>query len=154
MPTRIGKRIDGVGPGVMEALLAHDWPGNVRELENTIERAVVLSTEPVIARRLLPTPGQAAASDPGESAATLPGLKLHANLEWVERETVKRALSQSGGVKKDAAETHGHQPARLQLLPLEAPHRVVRSRNHAWPGGRLDAPGGMSIPRSGSLPAR
>ena len=27
-----------------KALLAHDWPGNVRELENTIHRAVLLST--------------------------------------------------------------------------------------------------------------
>ena len=29
----------------LEYLLKHNWPGNVRELENTIERAVVLSTE-------------------------------------------------------------------------------------------------------------
>jgi DNA-binding NtrC family response regulator len=40
---RAGKRIDGLEPGVLEALQAADWPGNVRELENTIERAVVLS---------------------------------------------------------------------------------------------------------------
>src|SRR6478672_372190 len=40
---RAGKRIDGMGPGVLDALQAADWPGNVRELENTVERAVVLS---------------------------------------------------------------------------------------------------------------
>ena len=45
---RAGKRIDGIAPGVMEALQASDWPGNVRELENTIERAVVLSPAPMI----------------------------------------------------------------------------------------------------------
>ena len=33
------------------ALQQYDWPGNVRELENTIERAVVLSTGPVITAR-------------------------------------------------------------------------------------------------------
>ena len=29
------------------------------------------------------------------------------NLEWAERETVRRALEQARGVKKDAAETMG-----------------------------------------------
>jgi DNA-binding NtrC family response regulator len=102
---RTAKRIDGVAEGVMEALLAYDWPGNVRELENTIERAVVLSTEPVIARRLLPSTGPPAASEP--AVAGLPGLKLRANLDWAERETVQRALARSGGVKKEAAEAMG-----------------------------------------------
>src|SRR5687768_18403117 len=45
---REGKHIEGIAPGVMEALQASDWPGNVRELENTMERAVVLSQAPVI----------------------------------------------------------------------------------------------------------
>ena len=40
-------------------------------------------------------------------AAGLPSLKLHHNLEWVERETVQRALKRAGGVKKDAAELLG-----------------------------------------------
>src|SRR5204862_1197249 len=42
---RTGKRIDRVEDGVIAGLQAYDWPGNVRELENTIERAVVLSTD-------------------------------------------------------------------------------------------------------------
>jgi transcriptional regulator with GAF, ATPase, and Fis domain len=41
------------------------------------------------------------------SAAGLPSLKLHQNLDWVERETIRRALDQAGGVKKDAAELMG-----------------------------------------------
>src|SRR6476646_328960 len=45
---RAGKRIDGMGPGVLDALQAADWPGNVRELENTVERAVVLSPTSMI----------------------------------------------------------------------------------------------------------
>ena len=35
----MGKRIEDVDAGSMEALLAHDWPGNVRELRNVVERA-------------------------------------------------------------------------------------------------------------------
>ena len=37
----------------------------------------------------------------------LPSTRLHQNLEWVERETIRRALEASGGVKKDAAALMG-----------------------------------------------
>ena len=45
---RTGKTIDGVDEKAMTELSRYDWPGNVRELENTIERAVVLSTAPLL----------------------------------------------------------------------------------------------------------
>jgi two-component system nitrogen regulation response regulator GlnG len=32
----------------LELLCAHDWPGNVRELENSIKRAVILSSDPLL----------------------------------------------------------------------------------------------------------
>ena len=37
----------------------------------------------------------------------LPSLNLKQNLEWIERETVRRALDAARGVKKDAAEAMG-----------------------------------------------
>src|ERR1700719_3543254 len=40
---RMGKTIDTIPPGTMEALTQYGWPGNIRELENVIERAVILS---------------------------------------------------------------------------------------------------------------
>ena len=40
---KLGRRIAGLAPGALDALLAHDWPGNVRELQNTIERALISS---------------------------------------------------------------------------------------------------------------
>jgi DNA-binding NtrC family response regulator len=39
----------------------------------------------------------------GSEAAGLPSLRLHDNLEWAERESVRRALDRCDGVKKDAA---------------------------------------------------
>jgi transcriptional regulator with PAS, ATPase and Fis domain len=99
---RTGKRIDRLDDEVVKALERYDWPGNVRELENTIERAVVLATTPVISTASISLLGATSAPPTG-----LPSLRLHQNLEWVERETIRRALEQSGGVKKDAAEQMG-----------------------------------------------
>jgi DNA-binding NtrC family response regulator len=99
---RTGKRIDRIDDDVVQALQKYDWPGNVRELENTIERAVVLTPGPVLTPASISLLG--ATSTP---ATGLPSLRLHHNLEWVERETIRRALEQAGGVKKDAAEMMG-----------------------------------------------
>jgi len=99
---RTGKRIERVDDEVVQALRRYEWPGNVRELENAIERAVVLATGPVITAASISTLGATSAPAPG-----LPSSRLHQNLEWVERETIRRALDQAGGVKKDAAELMG-----------------------------------------------
>ncbi len=96
-----GKRIEGLAPGVLAALVDYPWPGNVRELENAIERAVVLATGPVI------TAGEIAVIGSPKPRSALPSLRLRENVEWAERETVARALEASRGVKKDAAELMG-----------------------------------------------
>ena len=99
---RTGKRIERIEDGVIAALERYDWPGNVRELENTIERAVVLTTGPVITGAAISLVGATSTASAG-----LPSMRLHQNLEWVERETIRRALDQAGGIKKDAAELMG-----------------------------------------------
>jgi DNA-binding NtrC family response regulator len=99
---RTGKRIEGVDEEVLSALQKYEWPGNVRELENTIERAVVLATTPLLTTASISLLGATSTPSPG-----LPSMRLHQNIEWVERETIRRALEQSGGVKKDAAEVMG-----------------------------------------------
>ena len=87
---------------MVEALSRYDWPGNVRELENTIERAVVLATGTTLTAQSISLLGATSAPATG-----LPSTRLHQNLEWVEKETIRRALDQAGGVKKDAAELMG-----------------------------------------------
>jgi two-component system, NtrC family, response regulator AtoC len=99
---RTGRRIERIDDGVLAALQQYDWPGNVRELENTIERAVVLSNSPVITARAVSVLGAVTPQNTG-----LPSLKLRANIEWVEKETIRRALESARGVKKDAAEMMG-----------------------------------------------
>jgi DNA-binding NtrC family response regulator len=99
---RTGRRVEKIDDGVLAGLQQYDWPGNVRELENTIERAVVLSPGPVIAARAISVLGATTQQPSG-----LPSLKLRPNIEWVERETIRKALESAGGVKKDAAELMG-----------------------------------------------
>src|SRR5437868_7387623 len=99
---RTGRRIDKIDEGVLAGLQQYDWPGNVRELENTIERAVVLSPGSIISPKAVSVLG-----GPAQQQAGLPSLKLRQNIEWVERETIRRALESAGGVKKDAAELMG-----------------------------------------------
>src|SRR6185437_6071592 len=49
-----GKPARSFTNAAMKLLMDYDWPGNVRELENTVERAVVLSTRESLDIELLP----------------------------------------------------------------------------------------------------
>ena len=105
--TRNGKTIAAGEDGVIEGLQQYRWPGNVRELENTIERAVVLSTSSTIRRELV-------TMDVGVYTPTagVPSLKLRQNVEWIERETIRRALEMAP-LKRQAARLMGISPRAL-----------------------------------------
>ena len=45
---RMNKVIDTIPSATMDALRRYQWPGNIRELQNMIERAVIISTGPVL----------------------------------------------------------------------------------------------------------
>ena len=45
---RMDKTIETISSETMQALARYSWPGNIRELENLIERAVILSSGPVL----------------------------------------------------------------------------------------------------------
>uniref|UniRef100_A0A831U103 Sigma-54-dependent Fis family transcriptional regulator n=1 Tax=Geobacter metallireducens TaxID=28232 RepID=A0A831U103_GEOME len=84
----------------MAALCAYSWPGNVRELRNTIRRASILATEPVISSDLLPfSPPKTAPSPMPKGAADTPQFPL-----WVvERDHIQRVLEKVEGNKSKAA---------------------------------------------------
>ncbi|HEX9186166.1 MAG TPA: sigma 54-interacting transcriptional regulator, partial [Vicinamibacteria bacterium] len=120
---RVGRRIEGVDPAALERLSSYRWPGNVRELENAIERAVVLTAGTVIDASSI----SMIEPPPGPAAAGLPSVRLHENVEWAEQESVRRALAQAKGVKKDAAEVLGisqralsYYLAKYKVMPPEA----------------------------------
>ena len=41
----LGRPIERITPGSLEALARHQWPGNIRELENVLRRAIILSRD-------------------------------------------------------------------------------------------------------------
>jgi DNA-binding NtrC family response regulator len=89
-----------VSERAMAALCAYDWPGNVRELKNTVRRACILATEPVITADLLPfsAPLVSLTIKDQSYADTIP-----TPLWVVEREHIGKVLAGVHGNKSQAA---------------------------------------------------
>jgi len=107
---RYGKQIEGLDPGALGALLAHDWPGNVRELENAIERAVVLGRGPALTTNDLPL----ALRGPHAVAQGLASFVPGATLRDIEREAILQTLEMVGGSTLRAAKVLGISVRKLQ----------------------------------------
>ncbi|HQH28543.1 MAG TPA: sigma 54-interacting transcriptional regulator, partial [Oligoflexia bacterium] len=109
-----------ISPEALALLTSYSYPGNVRELENIIERTLVLGGHAILTEHLpeeliaagaqQTAPRSLSLSDtaPGHEASihVLP-VSLEAVLEKLEKEYLHRAMTQSGGVKKHAAELLG-----------------------------------------------
>jgi DNA-binding NtrC family response regulator len=111
------KKIPELTPDVMRVLMDHPWPGNVRELENTIERAVVLSTTDRIGLELLPDylrhpvpTGQPSMIVPSEGIALKDAVSLY------ERNMILQSLELANGVQKRAAELLHLKPSTLNEM--------------------------------------
>ncbi|MBN2360260.1 MAG: sigma-54-dependent Fis family transcriptional regulator [Deltaproteobacteria bacterium] len=106
-----GRSIEGFTDAAMQLLSDHPWRGNVRELENTVERAVTLSTGTRIDVSDLPGSVISGVSPTAQPAASAPlaldvpdeGLDLESALDAYERILIEKALARAGGVKKRAA---------------------------------------------------
>lgn len=93
-----GTALPSVTPDAMALLSSLPWPGNVRQLKNAVERAVLTSDSSTL------TPDLFLAQDLGRPiVADSPASRL----EMSERETIARALAQSGGNYSRAASILG-----------------------------------------------
>ena len=92
----------------LERLMRHRWPGNVRELENVIQRALALSSGPLITLTDLPL-GDAAVPEPGSEEAAGPdgALPVGTTMRDMERQLIKRTLDGTGGNRTQAAKLLG-----------------------------------------------
>jgi DNA-binding NtrC family response regulator len=98
------RKLDGIEPEALTALLNYRWPGNVRELEHTIERAVLLGKGSQIVLQDFP-PSLVARNDgvmPVSAAVT----KSY-TLKDLEREYIMRVMETVRGNKTEAAKTLG-----------------------------------------------
>ena len=115
-----GRAVPRLSADAKRRLSEYWFPGNVRELENLIERAVTLSTGEEVTVDALPAVLRGTGSHALSPDAPLPdGFSLEDYLAQIERELIDRALTESAGVKKDAA-------ARLGLTFRQFRHRVKK----------------------------
>jgi len=103
---RIKKPVKGIEEKAMDLLLEYNWPGNVRELENVIERAIILCKGKMITPEdiMIYTP------EKEEGYGDLPMNLKEAGeiaLKKAEVSVIKRALRESNGNKKKAADLLG-----------------------------------------------
>jgi len=116
-----------ISASAMEFVKNHPWPGNVRQLYNTLMQAAVMTDEPVVERRDI---ADAVAEVPGTATVDLlelplgDGFSLEQHLEEIQRHYLRRAMTETGGVKKRAALLLGYRnyqtlAAQLDRLDVE-----------------------------------
>jgi DNA-binding NtrC family response regulator len=99
-----------LSPSARKLLQQHPWPGNVRELLGTVRRAAIWSPSPAIG---VDDARKALSNRSGHSEGAIlnrpltAGFRLRDILGDVARHYITRALAESGGVKKEAAELLG-----------------------------------------------
>jgi len=91
----IGKRLKGFSEGALRALESYNWPGNVRELKNIVERAVILSTGPLIEEKDL------------RIICTAPSGQRPQTIEDVIKAHIISTLRSTGGNRTKAAKMLG-----------------------------------------------
>lgn len=92
-----------LGASAKQKLLKHTWPGNVRELQHCIERAIVLGDKMELAAEDIRLEDSVVASGTSSGSIKVDSL----NLQTLEREAIKRAISLSNGNLTQAAELLG-----------------------------------------------
>jgi DNA-binding NtrC family response regulator len=120
-----GKEFTKITPAALKVLMDYHWPGNVRQLENIVERAVALSSGPVLDAGDIhldarPVPG---ASGSNGLPGGVPFLPEGMTLEQWEDEMIREAMRRANGNKSEAARLLGlsRNALRYRLSKLGVP---------------------------------
>ncbi|MEW5919275.1 MAG: helix-turn-helix domain-containing protein, partial [Gemmatimonadota bacterium] len=125
--SEIGKEISGIAPEAIRLLQGYSWPGNVRELQHAVERAVILSNEPMLQahafeaqrlgttsplaqqalRRTTPTGGSLALQSGNPALPPNAVVLTSFNVAEAERVLIERALQATGNNRTKTAELLG-----------------------------------------------
>jgi formate hydrogenlyase transcriptional activator len=134
---RANRIIETIPSEAMKALVRYQWPGNIRELQNVIERAVIVSTGPILKVALsdlenrvpLPIPEDVERPD-GDVIEN--GRDMRSRLEDAERKQIVAALEKAGWVvagPAGAAAQLGMKRSTLQSRMQKLGIRIARSAN-------------------------
>ena len=99
------KKITGLLPGAMDAMMAYDWPGNVRELENAVKRLTILCENQVVSFDDLPESIQEKSRSVQFSDEVIieEELNFQEAVKHYERKIILEALEKSNWIKSKAA---------------------------------------------------
>src|ERR1700732_5221906 len=128
---RMKKVIETIPSEAMDALCRYHWPGNIRELQNVIERAVIISTGPVL-RVDVPALKFPKADPTAEKSASLHAGNgtLHNVLEETERQQILKALKQSNWIVAGPNGAAAHLGMKRSTLQLRM-HKLGIARGSA-----------------------
>ena len=163
----MGIQISGISPEAQKLLEDHSWPGNVRELENTLIRAAVLSSGPILFPKDFTLQNKPAATTLEVDQLSLEEIIRHKledyfrriegvdvdNLyslviERIERPLIELTLKKNQGNQIRAARYPRHQPQH----PAQKDHRPAhRAEERVRPSSMaLTLPAALRHPRSGA----
>lgn len=128
---KTGRPVTAFSPEALNALVSYHWPGNVRELQNTIERAVILSSDTVVGPQDIQLSALGAGSPPEARPSTInvaPAGDFRAvPLEVIEQEHILAMLEWTGWNKSQAAQLLGIERStldrKLKRYDVERPTR-------------------------------
>jgi len=125
-----GRKVVGLTPEFLAALIDYNWPGNVRELENVIERAVVLHRGGDIDGSLLPDYVEKQSGMSGISLSIPPnGISMKETVSRFEAALITKALEITGGVQKKAAQLLDLKPSTLNEMMKRLGFKVGNHNN-------------------------
>jgi Nif-specific regulatory protein len=125
------KKISGISPEALNALLSYDWPGNVRELLNEIRRAVTLAKDgESIGLHLLSDRHRLGRRARGGEEGGDAGDTLPERTASFEIEQIRMALKEANGVKSRAARLLGIHESTLRFKMKR--YRLDKNHREEW----------------------
>ncbi len=131
----IGRNVTGFSDAAMDLLVSYHWPGNVRELQNTVQRAVTLSTSEIIqglGLDLRSDPHLSPELDPHPTYIPREGVDIEIMLEDIERDYIVRSLEMTGGHISNAGKLLGmsFRSIRYKIKKLEIDAKQLKHSSH------------------------